>query len=139
MVSTCKLSFNSFTILTTTQHIRVQTTCTCRFSLMKSRSSTADVMMNLLSLDNIPAKHLKISSVPRISDLQRMQSFPVCHGTYCCDLQQTGTLQTCIQKVHVYVLLCALTERHAPQPETLTDVSNSSERPAVSGTSSAFF
>jgi hypothetical protein len=42
-------------------------------------------------------------------------------------------------QLHVYILLCALTERHAPQPETLTDVSKSSERPAVSGTSSAFF
>ena len=106
---------------------------------MKSRSSTADVMTNHLSLDNIPAKYVKISPAPRISDLQKMQSFPVCHGTCCCDLQQTGTLQTCIEKVHVYILLCALTNRHAPRPGTLTDVSNSSERPAVSGTSSAFF
>jgi hypothetical protein len=48
---------------------------------MKSRSSAAVVMMNLLSLDNIPAKHVKISPLPWISDLQRMQSFPVCHGT----------------------------------------------------------
>jgi hypothetical protein len=65
---------------------------------MKSRSSAAVVIMNLLFLDNIPAKHVKISRVPWIFDLQRMQSFLVCHGTVCCDLQQMNTLQTCIYR-----------------------------------------
>jgi hypothetical protein len=75
---------------------------------MKSRSNPTDVMMNLLSLapsrTEFQRKSFKFSPAPKIFDLQRMQSLPVCHETDCCDLPTKEYITYLYRKVHVYIL-----------------------------------
>jgi hypothetical protein len=96
----------------------------CRFSRMNPRSSPADVMMNLSSLTPGPTTFQRQGrgnprGCPRSSICKEYNPCPSVMG------QTVVTFSSRVHYIHVstrcmytvYTLLCALTERHAPQPE----------------------